>query len=194
MRDRQRQMRAGQRVGDEDEREDRHDVAEGAARRLQHDDGQHRAGEGRHPGRLAQTLGQVMYLVHRHDHGNPCEDDEADVEHAAGGTERLAARELILEAMLVERLGQQDQRQREGEVDTALRDIVVQAVEAGPDVEQGHAEGKHSGSLDEDVALALLQGLRRGKLTVERGDVDLLDFVFLFLISHISSPFLVEYG
>ena len=91
--------------------------------------------------------------------------------------------------MLVERLRQQNQRQRKSKVDTALRNIVIKAMEAGPNVKQGHAEGEDRGSFDKDVALALFQGFRRGKLTVERADVDLLDFVFLFLISHkISFP------
>ncbi len=156
----------------------------------QHDDGQHRAGEGRHPRRVAQALGQVVHLVHRHDHGDPREHDQADIEHAAGGAERLAAGELVLEAMLIERLRQQDQRQREREVDAALGHIVVESAEARPDVEQGHAEGENRGGLDENVALAVLQSFRRGELAVERGYVDLLDLAFFLFVCHtlISFP------
>ena len=126
----------------------------------------------------------MVHLVHRHDDGGPGENDQRNIENAACGTEGLAAGKLILEAVLVQRLGQQDQRKRKGQVDAALSDIVVKAVEARPDVEQRHTEGKHGGDLDKDVSLALFQGLRSSKLTVELAYVDLLVFFFLVVISH----------
>ncbi len=137
VRDGQGQIRTGERIGDEDEREDRHDVAEGAAGALEDDDDEAGAREGRHPGRLAQTLGEVMDLVLRHPDGNPGEDDEDHIKRAAGGAEGLAAGEFILENVLVKGLGEQDQREGEAQMHAALHGVVEQAEKAGVNMEGG---------------------------------------------------------
>ena len=92
------------------------------------------AREGRHPGRLAQTLGEVMDLVLRHPDGDPCEDDEEHIKRAAGGAEGLAAGEFILENVLVKGLGEQDQREGEAQMHAALHGVVEQAEKAGVNI------------------------------------------------------------
>ena len=181
MRDGHGQIRTGERIGDEDERENRHDIAEGAAGALEDDDDEAGAREGRHPGRLAQTLGEVMDLVLRHPDGDPGEDDEDHIKRAAGGAEGLAAGEFILENVLVEGLGEQDQREGEAQMHAALHGVVEQAEKAGVNMEGGHQEGDDGGHHNELVALTLFESSRCCQFAVKRGDVDLFDF---FLIGH----------
>ena len=181
VRDGHGQIRTGERIGDKDERENRHDIAEGAAGALEDDDDEAGAREGRHPGRLAQTLGEVMDLVLRHPDGDPCEDDEEHIKRAAGGAEGLAAGEFILENVLVKGLGKQDQREGEAQMHAALHGVVEQAEKAGVNMEGGHQEGDDGGHHNELVALTLFESSRCCQFAVKRGDVNLFDF---FLIGH----------
>ena len=122
-----------------------------------------------------------MDLVLRHPDGDPGEDDEDHIKRAAGGAKGLAAGEFILENMLVKGLGEQDQREGEGQMHAALHGVVEQAKEAGVDVERRHQESEYRGELDKLVALTLFEGSRCCQFAVKRGDVDLFDF---FLIGH----------
>ena len=77
----------------------------------------------------------MVDFIHCKDHGDPGEDDQRDIDHTADGAESLAAGEFVLKNVLVEGLCQKDQRQREGEVDASLGDVVIQPVETCKDVE-----------------------------------------------------------
>ena len=122
-----------------------------------------------------------MDLVLRHPYGDPCEDDEEHIKRAADGTEGLAAGEFILENVLIERLGEQDQREGEAQMHAALHGVVEQAEKAGVNMEGGHQEGDDGGHHNELVALTLFESSRCCQFAVERGDVNLFDF---FLIGH----------
>ena len=188
MGDGQGQMGPGQSVGHEDQGQDGHDIAQDPPGALQGDDGQHRAGEGGHPGGLAQPLGHVVDLILGHPPGDPGQDHQRDVDGAAEGAEDLAPGELVLEHMLIQRLGQQDQGEGEAQMDAALGHEVLQTVHTGVDVEQRHGEGHHGGDLDVQVALALLQGLSRGQLAVQGRYVYLLELFVFFSHKSVLSP------
>ena len=121
-----------------------------------------------------------MDLVLRHPYGDPCEDDEEHIKRAADGTECLAAGEFILENVLIERLGEQDQREGEAQMHAALHGVVEQAEKAGINMEGGHQEGD-DGHHNELVALTLFESSCCCQFAVKRGYVDL--FVF-FVFGH----------
>ena len=172
------QVRAGQGVGHKDEGQRRHDIAQHTAGALQRHKAQGGAGEDGHPGGLAQTLGHMVDLVLGHPPANPAQDDECNINHPANGAEGLVAGEFVLKHMLVERLGQQNQRHSKSQMDAALGDEILQAENAGPDVEECHTERHNGGNLDKFILFPFLYRLSRSQFAVQRGYVYFLVFFF----------------
>ena len=177
-------------IGKEDERQDRHDVAEAASGRFQHQDEQDAAGDRRPFSGNAQVCRQMAVFIAAHVDGCPHGKDTDNVDDPGENAEGFAAGKTVLEHVLIERHAQEQDRKGQCHVDAAFRnnafDRVRDKAPACPedlqDMVQSHTERYNDRDLPEDGVFALFEFLRRCQIGVQGIDINVLGFLFFDML------------